>query len=63
MSLPSAFPTSFNPHSRKGSDDKYIIRFSLVKRFNPHSRKGSDYHMGAFTDKTEWFQSTLPQGE
>ena len=34
--------TSFNPRSRVGSDQAYLLVHSLNLRFNPRSRVGSD---------------------
>ena len=42
MTIYFLFYVSFNPHSRKGSDDRFIGSFRQNHGFNPHSRKGSD---------------------
>ena len=35
--------TDFNPHSRKGSDQRHSGAWWRFLNFNPHSRKGSDF--------------------
>ena len=34
--------TSFNPHSREGSDTPLVVSVIVFVCFNPHSREGSD---------------------
>ena len=60
---PWADTSYFNPHSREGSDRRYLSYRLLRANFNPHSREGSDGMYYEITYSGDKFQSTLPRRE
>ena len=53
----------FNPRSRVGSDDIWMLTVQAAISFNPRSRVGSDVSANEAQDEDNLFQSTLPRGE